>query len=192
MDTPLPHLFKLLNKQINMKPSVKGVYHAVAYRMYQSINYEGRLQDVQIDGNTLKGKKYAQEQYSFTYYQNFLYHRALYGLDVYNKEEINKMHWEKRRRIKKVHKKVQNAINLLKQEYNIRWTNELFKNFNKSSLAEEFISNFSDPDRDYENTMTFKTLGITKKDVIDRLIQIQVLPYNFYDLKNDPNVKLTT
>jgi hypothetical protein len=192
MDAPLFFLIISLLKPKHMKPSVNGVYHARAHKSYQSINYEGNLQEIQLQGNTFKNERYSRiEHQSFTVYQNLLYNRALYGLAIYTKEEIKNMHWEKRKRIKKINNRVQETINILKQERNINWTNNLLKVLNKNRLVEEIIANFSAPDKNFINHLTFKELGLTKKDIIDKLIEVKALPYNFYDLKNDPNIKLT-
>jgi hypothetical protein len=47
--------------------------------------------------------------------QHFLFKRVLHGLKMYTKEDVSKMHWDKKRRITKVWKRGQNIINELKQ-----------------------------------------------------------------------------
>ena len=52
----------------------------------------------------------------FTPYQNFLFKRLVYGISVYEDDDIDRMHWDKRNRIKMVHRKAKRALNCLKQE----------------------------------------------------------------------------
>ena len=39
-------------------------------------------------------------------------------------------------------------------------------------------------DPEYVNNMSFKTLKITKKQIIDKLIEAKILPKNFYELNH--------
>ena len=55
-------------------------------------------------------KKIQFEKDPFNSYQNFLYKRALFGLSVYQKDELEKMHWDKKRRIEKVHQRAQKSV----------------------------------------------------------------------------------
>jgi hypothetical protein len=45
----------------------------------------------------------------------------------------------------------------------------------------EIFANHTDPE--YISTLEFKDLGISKKDIVIKLIQEKVLPNNFYELK---------
>ena len=65
-----------------------------------STEYKGNLAEYQ-QGN-LKEKTKTIVQKELTPYQNMLYRRAIYGLEAYSKKELGQMHWEKRRRIKRV------------------------------------------------------------------------------------------
>lgn len=135
-----------------------------------SINYSGKLKNYQL-----------YEVDKFNKYQNFLYKRALYGLSMFEEKEIKQMHWQKRKRIIKVHKKAQNALNLYKQEKTNRYTKEFFKLFYKSKLCKELLEDFIDPD--YINDLDFKSLKISKEDIIKIFIKNSVLPKNFYKLE---------
>ena len=46
--------------------------------------------------------------------QHFLFKRILHGLKMYEREEVAKMHWDKKRRVTKVWKRGQHVINELK------------------------------------------------------------------------------
>ena len=85
---------------------------------------------------TLREQRYSQKEASLSEYQNFLYKRAMYGLKMYSEEEIKKMHWQKRNRIKKVQSRTQIMLNTWKQRKMVDISNEIFALFNKSHLAQ--------------------------------------------------------
>lgn len=132
----------------------------------------------------IKRKEMEYEKDEFNTYQNFLYKRALFGLSVYTKEEIDKMHFDKKNRINRVYKHAQNVLNLWKQEIFIVISNRLLEEkFSNSPLARIIIEKFSTPDPVFINGCDFKTLGINKKMIISKLISKGVLPNNFYEIK---------
>lgn len=93
------------------------------------------------------------------------------------------MHWQKRNRIKKVQSRTQIMLNTWKQRKMVDISNEIFALFHKSRLAQEVIELYSEPDPTYICNMSFKDLGITKFDVIERMVGEGLLPYNFRKLK---------
>ena len=100
------------------------------------------------------------------------------------------MHWEKKKKIIKSHKKVQEILNLWKQEIVILWTNSLFeKTFGNNKLVKELLESkeLNEPIEDMQNTLSFKELMITKDQIIAKLIAMKSLPLNFWDLVEDPN-----
>jgi ribosomal protein L9 len=150
-------------------------------------NYSGKLSKYQQEGSKLKGKRYfVYEVDEFNNYQNFLYRRALFGLKVYKPEEIKTMFKDKKERIEKVHKRAQNELNLWKQTLTNNMFNALFaKYFSKSPMGKELLTTYgSITDPKYINKINFKDLGVKKKDVVNKLIELGVLPKNFYELKN--------
>ncbi len=135
--------------------------------------------------NKYRGPTSDYEQDEFNKAQNFLYKRALIGLPVYSQEELDLMHWDKKKRIQKVHKRTQLVLNLWKQELVNKYLNNFFtKVFYKSTLIEGMIAEYGDNvDSTYISKISFKFLGITKKDIVNKLIEEKILPYNFYELK---------
>ena len=97
-------------------------------------------------------KSYARDTsgspHQYNNYQNFLYRRALFGLKYrgYTKSKLEQLGPQKIEAIKRHHRKAQNILNLWKQEKVIELSNKLFGLFHKSSLAEEIIDLYSDPD----------------------------------------------
>lgn len=147
--------------------------------------YKGKYSDQQTTGNRYKGKSYGRhEANSLNNYQNFLYNRALFGLAVYSQEEIKEMHWDKRKRIIKVHKRAQAILNLWKQEIIVALSNKFFTDlFPRMDITKQLVGDKNPTDPNYVNNMSFKSLRITKDAVISRLIAGGVLPPNFKELK---------
>lgn len=142
-------------------------------------HYTGKYSSLQEFGSSYKGKRYSQyEQDPYTEQQNFIYKRAMFGLKMYNLDELKSMHWQKKKRIKKVHKKTQDELNIWKQEKLITITNSVIGLFN-SRLADDIVTNYSDPDPKFISTLSFKDLGIEKKDIVDRLVEKGILSKEF-------------
>lgn len=157
---------------------------------YQKVEYRD-LSEYQYNPAPRQPMQYETAKY--TTYQNLLYKRALFGLSVYKKEEVRVMYGEKRKRIKRVHAKTQNILNTWKQELTIELTNPIF-DFLIASASDavenrggvSFIRNMrecNDVDDELENTLTFRDLGISKDQIIDKLIEHRILPYNFRELE---------
>jgi len=150
---------------------------------YQKVNYTGRLQSYQLYGSN--NSKMEFERDPFNAYQNFLYKRALFGLSVYQEVELSTMHKDKKKRITKVHQRAQQVLNIWKQQLTNQWAAELMgKFFYHSNLVKEFSQNVADAiDPDYISNLEFKSLGIDKKEIVNKLIEEKVLPKDFYNLK---------
>lgn len=151
---------------------------------YQKVNYDGKLGAYQRYGNKLYKQPVQYEKDPFNSYQNFLYKRALFGLAVYTQEELSKMHTDKKKRIEKVHSRAQTILNIWKQELCNQWTIKLLENlFWHSKLVKDFNEKFGDElDPSYISKMDFKSLGVNKMGIINKLIQEKILPNNFYQL----------
>lgn len=134
-------------------------------------------------GNSYEGR--------FSRYQRELYKRAIFGLSLYTQKEINQMHWERRDKIKRNQKLAQQVLNCMKQEV-LNWAaNQIFAAFFPDSPDAQYIleTPITDTDPDLETDINFSHLGITKLQVVDRLIEAGILPVNFYRVKVDPNAK---
>jgi len=148
--------------------------------------YNGNLSKYQQEGNKNNGKRYViYEVDEFNNYQNFLYRRALSGLRVYAPEELKSMHKSKKERIEKVHIRAQRELNLWKQSITNKLALDFFRKFfSNSRLGKDLITKYEDTtDVKYVNKLSFKDLGLQKKDVVNKLIELGILPKNFYELK---------
>lgn len=142
-------------------------------------HYQGVYSDFQSFGQSFNGKRYSQIEFDYTKTQNFLYKRAIFGLKMYTQEEIREMHWQKKKRIQKVHKRTQKELNTWKQSRLIEITNSLFGMFHRSSLAQELLEAYSEPDPEFICKTEFKDLGISKDDVVEKLLEVGILPHTF-------------
>ena len=115
--------------------------------------------------------------------QHYLFKRVLHGLKMYNKEEIAKMHWDKKRRITKVWKRSQNIINELKQFVSYKQIQPIFRIFTKSELGRELYEMPFEYMPDYKNKMTLKELKLNYEDLIIKFISVGLLPKNYFSLK---------
>ena len=160
----------------------------LVYTTKNSNMYKGKLSNYQLEGNKLNNKKVVNyEQCFYNKYQNELYNRVLYGLSTFTNEELNIMHWEKKRRINKVHIKAKKILNIWKQEINNGIFEKLFKpiftDINKE-FAKDFVTLYqNETDSEIEVRTSFKTLGISKKQIINKLIEKSILSKDFNQLK---------
>jgi hypothetical protein len=120
----------------------------------------------------------------FNNYQNKLYKEALFGISNYTQEEIKKLSYQEQNRIVKANRKAQSVLNIWKQELCNNIINSLFKKlFPNSPVTKELTEEFGNVvDASYKNFLTFKQLGVSKKEIVYKLIKHDVLPKNFFEL----------
>ena len=116
-------------------------------------------------------------------HQHFLFKRILHGLKMYKREEVNTMHWDKKRRITKVWKRGQNVINEFKQYVTWQQVKPIFRIFTQSELGREIYEMPFEFIPDYKNRMTLQELGITYEDLILKFIGLGLLPKNYLSVK---------
>jgi hypothetical protein len=138
-----------------------------------------------------KTKNYSLEfeRDPYSQQQNLLYKRAMFGLNIYTREEVQKMHWQKRKRIKKVQIRTQKELNLWKQELVNNLTNKLLSTMFPKSPVTKALLDYSYTDSEFKNTISFTDLGIKKSDIVKRLITKGLLPNNFNSLNIDSVLK---
>ena len=128
-------------------------------RLVNKLSYLGILSEYQ----TLTKDLTQQIVYSqLSQRQHFLFKRVLHGLNVYTADELEKMHWDKKRRIKRVWRRSQQVINSWKQVICNKRANEIFKIFDHSPLAKHFLNeDVNNTDDKFINKMSLKELDIT-------------------------------
>jgi hypothetical protein len=147
------------------------------------VMYSGKLSTYQSNTKNFNGKSYqVYDKDPFNPNQNFLYKRAMFGITMYTEAEQAEMSDAKKQRVIKAHRKTQFILNSWKQEIIIKFSNSLLGHFFKDHpFLNPFWEN-TDPDPKFVCTLSFKDLGINKKDIIDKLIDCGILPINFYQI----------
>jgi hypothetical protein len=145
-----------------------------------------KLEDYQLNGPKINNRRYAEYEIDpFNQYQNFLYKRALFGLKMYSPQELEAMQESKKSRITKLHKKTQVVLNVYKQEIVNALTNNIFlRLFPTSPITKALVGEGTFTDPGFKNNLDFKSLGVSKQSIVDRLIREKILPQNFYELKS--------
>jgi len=148
--------------------------------MYKMEKLKQEIRSYQLNA----GKTYMQyESDGYSQYQNYLYKRALYGLNALTQEELASMCSKKKQRVLNVYKRAQKVLNVFKQKVTIQYTNEIFKTlFPKSPWTDDMLT-YVETDEKFVNTLTFKDLNISKKDIITIFMSEGILPKNFLSFK---------
>jgi hypothetical protein len=152
--------------------------------LYQKVNYTGNLSDYQKFPKRFNSQV-IYERDRFNPYQNFLYKRALFGLSIYSKEELDVMHYSKKKRINNVHMRAQGILNVWKQQLMHEFVSKFLSSiFHHSKFVKDYTEKFADViDDTYISKTEFRDLGVSKENIIEKLIQEKILPHNFYELK---------
>ena len=115
--------------------------------------------------------------------QHYLFKRVLHGLKMYTKDEIDKMHWDKKRRIIKVWKRAQDVINKWKQLVCNKDAKKIFSIFTASKLGKDLYEMSFEYLPDYRNKLTLKQCGIEYEHLIVKFIDEGLLPKNYLNIK---------
>lgn len=138
-----------------------------------------QVEEVQTQGKV----KYQNVHHPrFNKIQQKLYTEAIYGVDFYYPEDIKKMSKKKILSIAAKCAKTQRVINRWKQEIISETVDSFFLSFFPNSRITKAIVQTNGYDRHHRDTHTFKELGLTQKDVAEKLIEVKVLPKNFFEL----------
>jgi hypothetical protein len=158
--------------------------HKLSHRE-ERYNYLGLLKEYQIQPEVIAQKL---DYSKLNPRQHFLFKRVLHGLKVYNQNEIEKLHWEKKKRIKNTWLRAQNEVNIWKQIICAKKANKIFELFKNSPLGKQILEvSVEDVDPSFINTFTFKELNIKYEDLILFYMSKGLLPKNFLNLKPNEN-----
>lgn len=123
--------------------------------------------------------------YTLNKTQNFYYKRAILGLRVYTPEQLSMITKEKKDRIKRVHKKAQSVLQVLRYQKLVQTSNDTLNMFfSRGNVYTQLMSEsvtFISPD--LRVTLDDKQLGLTKNDILSALLESGVLGPNFLNLK---------
>lgn len=171
------------NKAVSANSQGIKVFYTDSLKSH-SISYEetSPLKDLQIGGNQNNLKSY-QPIVNSGITQKVLYNQAMYGLKTYSQDQLDKMTYVQKMHIKDIYEKAQHHINL--------WKHELVHNKIGSFLTTLFYkSEFASKLATYpkaisawdKSPLTLRDLGIRKEMIEEKLIQLRILPSNYYQL----------
>jgi hypothetical protein len=169
------------NQHKTVSASSKGIIISFSdANKHRFIPYECPvIEDIQLNGHT----KYQQlESPVFNKIQQKLYGEAVYGLSYFSTDAVEQMSKGKKLRILAKYAKAQRILNSWKQEIVHAKVDSLFlKFFPKSPITKAFVE-VKGYDRQSKECHSFKELGLTQENVANKLIEVNLLPNNFYEL----------
>lgn len=169
------------NPHKTVSASSKGII--ISFRdanKHRFMPYESSmLEDIQHHGH----KKYQQiESPAFNKIQQKLYAEAVYGLNFYSEETVQQMSKSKKLRVLAKYAKAQRILNRWKQEIVHEKVDSLLLALFPNSPITKALVDTKGYDRQSRESHSFKELGLSQQDVADKLIEVNLLPQNFYQL----------
>lgn len=137
------------------------------------------VEEIQLHGH----KKYQQlESPVFNKIQQKLYGEAVYGLSYFSTDAVEQMSKSKKLRVLAKYAKAQRILNRWKQEIVHSKVDSFLMAFFPNSPITKALVDTKGYDRQSKECHSFKELGLTQQDVANKLIEVSLLPDNFYQL----------
>lgn len=151
---------------------------------HQFMRYEtpSHIKKIQLEG-TAKYQK-IEEEFKLSPKQKDLYSKVVYGFKAYTKEEIQTMSERKKTNVTVTYTKAQRILRNWKQDLTFSFVDRfLLAIFPKSPIVSQMCQIKGHlADYDKEDEISFKDLGITQEQIVNKLIEFELLPQNFYQL----------
>jgi len=151
------------------------------------------LENRQLYGSSYHSKSYQQNVALFQQYevdefnpvQNLMYKKLTVGLKAYTPNQLNQLSKYQKSRIIAKHNRAQSVLNTWKQSIVSNLVDDFFmKLFYRSKLIKDMVSYTKDYNTNFITCpQSFRELGIEKKDVVNKLMEANLLPHNFYSIK---------
>ena len=145
-------------------------------KKHKFVSYSDYVQNVQV---------YGRQPYNtpvFNRVQQNLYGEVVYGLNVYTNAQIQQMPEHQKRAIIRRYTIAQRVINKFKQRVFQNLVDKFFMDLFPRSPFVKAFAEVDSYDPKVIDRHTFKELGITQKDVADKLLEKGLLPKDFYQL----------
>lgn len=169
-----------INQEKTISANSAGI--VISYRdanKHQFMKYESTyVKNVQLNGTV----KYQQvDATHLSPKQKEAYHKLLYGFKMFTSEELKALNASARQSILINYTKAQRLLNRWKQDIiHSNIDNFMLSLFPNSKLVKS-MSNVDGYIND-ENNMSFKELGINQQSIINKFIEANLLPKNFYQV----------
>ncbi|MFO0453024.1 MAG: hypothetical protein ACK52I_30925 [Pseudomonadota bacterium] len=147
------------------------------------VKYESEyVKNVQIHG-TVKYQK-LQVETTFNDKQKDLYLKTILGFNAYSKEELTQMSENKKQLIAIQYTKTKRILNKWKQEILFKGLDDLLLFlFPKSPIIKDMVNTTGYlKEYDKADNITFEEIGISKNQIVSKLMSYGILPKNFYEL----------
>ena len=150
---------------------------------HQFIRYP-YVKKVQLEG-TVKYQKIQKENInSLNPTQKKIYQKLVYGFEAYTSRELNILSEQEKLNVKKTFTVVHKLLNRWKQEIMFSKLDDLLLSlFPNSPVIKAFTetTGYID-DVPEEEVVTFKELGISERQIAEKLVSMNFLPQNFFEL----------
>jgi hypothetical protein len=153
---------------------------------HQFVNYGQQLPDyvkkIQLYG-TVKYQN-IEEKPKLNFKQKDLYSKVVYGFKAYTKEELQQMPERARKNVMINYSRAQRILRNWKQDLTYSFVDKLMLSlFPKSSIARQMSQTSGHLEHiAEEDEILFSDLGINQEAIINKLIEFDLLPKNFYQL----------
>lgn len=137
------------------------------------------VEEIQTRG---KAKYQPVESPVFNKIQQHLYGEVVYGLSYYPAADVSKMSKTKKLRLLARYAKAQRILNRWKQEIVSETVDSFLLTFFPNSRVTKALVETKGYDRTHHDTHSFKELGLSQEDVANKLIEVDLLPKNFFQL----------
>lgn len=137
------------------------------------------IEEIQQKG---KSKYQVMDQPVFNKIQQQLYAETVYGLSYFSETDISKMSKSKKLRVLAKYAKAQRILNRWKQEIVYSKVDSIFLALFPNSRITKLLVDTQGYDRSSRETHSFKELGLTQEDVANKLMEVKLLPENFFQL----------
>lgn len=179
----------MINQEKRYHCTSEGVYVYYGSKKHKFFEYpKENVSHQELYENSYKGKRYQEfedSKYSFEQYR--LYNRCLYGLKACTKQEIEQMSIQEKMTIQYNHKKTQQLINLSKWKVTSDIVKSIFtKSFPRlSPCIVNFLNATDELTMEDNREINLGSLNIIggKEQIFNKLIEMNILPSNFYNLK---------
>lgn len=145
-----------------------------------SVSYDEKspLKQVQVTGHS-------DEHFKENRFQKILYNHAMYGLKCYTPEQIKAMTYVQKMAITDVYEQAQFKLNMWKlQLIHEKIGSFLTTLFHRSEFARQMATYPKKVSSWEKTTITFRQLGIRRKQIIQKLIEWEILPVQYYELNH--------
>jgi hypothetical protein len=147
---------------------------------HKFIAYESPVvKSIQISG-TAKYQKL--ERPAFNRPQQKLYAEVIYGLNVYTHIQVKQLSKERRIEILERYNRAQDVLNEWKKQIVDHRINNLLTVLFPNSVMAKKMCEIPTYDRHHKDTHTFKELGLTQEKIASKLVEVGILPTDFFNL----------